>query len=113
MSRNGGILSLGLCAGILEQSMGGWGARNREGLGLSHRLVGLHRLAESNPGPLKSFKIYVIFRKKDEAENDDICTAIRITMVHCDKELLIVALTSPSWHNNCRCTDFSCAINHL
>ena len=42
------------CAGILEQSMG---ARNRVGIGLSHRPARLHRLAESIPGLLKSLKI--------------------------------------------------------
>jgi hypothetical protein len=46
------------------------------------------------------------FYRKDEPETNDICTAIRITIVHCDKELLILAMTSPSWHNNCRCTIF-------
>ncbi len=40
-----------ICAGILEQS------RNRVGIGLSHRPVRLHRLAESIPGLLKSLKI--------------------------------------------------------
>ncbi len=35
---------IAICAGILEQSMG---ARNRVGIGLTHRPAGLHRLAES------------------------------------------------------------------
>jgi|LakMenEpi03Aug12_release.lakeMendotaPanAssembly.Ray.scaffolds.fasta_scaffold1077138_1 hypothetical protein len=39
-------IDLGICAVILEQSMG---ARNRIGIWLSYRPARLHRLAESNP----------------------------------------------------------------
>jgi hypothetical protein len=44
----------GSSAGIFRQSMG---ARNRVGIGLSHRPARLHRLAESIPGLHKRLKI--------------------------------------------------------
>jgi hypothetical protein len=48
-------------AGILEQSIGGGGGRNRVGIGLLYRPAKIHRLLESIPwnrflGPIKVLK---------------------------------------------------------